>query len=738
MSLSSLLGAALFCPTLLCAQTQVHVEIPLSGAQINTSFAAVSAADVGAVRHLIPDGNPMGFTAADRSMVLPASVLPATNKGLNASISVEVSALPDKSVETAAASVQMEAQKEAEIVEGGLVETIPADIPATNDAGTATDAGTAIQERTLRTDKHGKFSRMLGVMAQALKRWAPGSDEDDARAAARAYDDAMKDLDPAAAERCVRDPRMMRLLSSRPGAAAGTLSKAYALSDLAGLIEGVNRPGRLHEGLLLRLQKHASLDGLGLDKEEALLSWVRKYLPRREERVRKAIFSWDTLDSSQKDWLGKERHQAADSWGDKPLSDRDLRFWAQQELSAWAAVPLEMRDWPTFRRKMRSISTGLSPDDRFSFFDHLDNAEAVFRARLELGKLLKKEENAVAREALNGLDRIFLKNASLQLDFLGKFLTEHPELAFTQRLKDKINHERPSRPEEEFPFFETDLPRGVLKYLSRELLGTRLGRSVWSPFVDVSIGDLRGAFADYNAGDKEIRFSKGVIEAGLRVHGKQIRDLQEVPAVQQALARSLAVAFAHEGTHNNQNLWLKHRALLNVYSQEDEIEAMAVQAFFDKERTGKDSSPTTGKSFVSTGWEQSMAAGLGEFKRHVRMSYSGLLPLRAILASKLAVISRMENLIDQSLSGQGFWAWLKRALMKFIMSFHAHTLGFDFETLVDRAESRDMNQLNLFSSLQEAALVRDYTVYWVMEMSRWQQEMNKRLLRYAEEFAVSR
>ncbi|MFA6030378.1 MAG: hypothetical protein WC969_11030 [Elusimicrobiota bacterium] len=703
-SAAAALALALAAGRAFAGPVAVRVEVPAAGTNLPVAVLPVGVQGLG--ESLL--SGPM-LVAPGPTLLLPAPVVQAPTPSAKL---IPAFAVKDAAPSAEVSAAQVAAGAVPDVPAGVVQEAAPASVVAPPSSLSGQEASSPEGENGR---KGGKLRRLLGSLAKKLR--SGTLFEDDARAAALGYKQELANLDPDAAERCVRDPRMRRLLSSDPGAAAATLAKAYALSDLAELVDEMSKPGRLHEALGLRLQREGSLEGLGLDDEASLLAWVRRYRPQRERRVRAAVLAWDTLSPEQQESLGP----GEESWALRQLKDRDLFRWSERESERLQSTPVpeDAHGWRVFMHAFKEAFRGLAPQKRWILWEHMNRSRPVVLARVELRRLLSRGEDARAREALEGLDRLGWETPAVQLEYLQALSDAGKSPAFSRRLVKAIERERPSREGEGFGGRE-ELPFGVLKALDKELQGTRHGR-VRSPLGGVRLAELDGALADYSEATGLIRFDRKSVESWLRVHGFDARALDENPGVQRALARWLASSFVHEGTHHEQVRRTDARALVRLYSQEEEIEAMATESLFALEKA-------EGKGYPEEAMELSeplvrmLRAGFGELVSQVRMAYSGVPSLRSVLAVRLAHVARLSAQIEWELAGRGVFAALKRALMRFLLGFQFIVVDQDFKIDWICAFSPD------YKPLRTNALMRDYTVDWALETIRMEEESRARIL----------
>jgi hypothetical protein len=439
---------------------------------------------------------------------------------------------------------------------------------------------------------------------------------------------ALRALDPKAAAPLARVPAALLRLRESPARAAPVLARAFAVRDLAGLLES-ERGSRLLQGLRLRFDGEAPLGELS--SEGALLSWVGAYLPRRLGRVRSAVLSWETLSASQKEWLASQG-VTREAWDLKPIHSRDLSGWAGKALEDWERTPYkdDPRAWRAFVKEARRIDLAMAGEKRARMQERIEGFHVLLRSRRELGRKASAENDL---ETIARLDRMAALPVSEQLAALPKA---------GEGLQKSVDLLRPSRPEEVLSEDEAGLLVGAI---FSELAGTKSGEGVLDFYKGrppkVRISRLVSSGAQFDPESEVMDFDRDFIESWLRVNGHAARDLREDPAVLRGLARLLAPIFVHETEHYRQHLWRRQNGLLFFYLQEDEIGAYEAEARFVQEKSALDPAYVQEVHPVDRALVSTIDKDPSGFRRRVRRGYPHLMTVLAETAACLHLYARL-------------------------------------------------------------------------------------------------
>jgi hypothetical protein len=492
------------------------------------------------------------------------------------------------------------------------------------------------------------LGRRLAALSAALAPVKSPSPELDARSAAKAFEGQLQDLDPAAAEACLQDPRMRGLLLADPRSAAGVMSKAYALRDLAGLLGSARRTRHLYQGLALRLEAGSPLDRMGFNDSKVFLAWVRRHLPEREKTARRAALEWETLPPAARSWLEKFGHPEA-KWASYPIDTRDLRRvgWCKEAFEAWmkSPAPADARSWKPFLLEARGFSPGLEREDLFLMNERLRGLNALLHAGIAL-----RNEPAEA-------GGIFSLPEGRRLDALAESARLRPYL-YPPRLRSEIASLRPSMVEESLAA-QPRLPPRVTTRLFSELRGTEAGGRILSlfppglaPFISLDDGPF---IAKYLFESQSIVLNRKVVAGWLRAEGLGWADFERDPDAQRRLGRWLSPILVHEATHHGRSAGYRDMDLLEAPFQEEEIEAFREQFSFILEKSEKDPGFASGIDPKDAFSASRMRLHPLEFQACVRRAYSELPSLAARMASALGLIEvltgRLEAASDEPQEG---------------------------------------------------------------------------------------
>jgi|GEM_PF-4685732 hypothetical protein len=349
---------------------------------------------------------------------------------------------------------------------------------------------------------------------------------------------AKTEEDPKAAAALLSDKEALLSLKKEPGRLAQDFLRAYALEDLRETIELHKDAGALRNALILRMKYGSVTESIGPGADvQAMRAWVARRLPSRLTLVQEALLEWEALLPGQRAWLeGKGRTQS--SWKSVRLDARkDLLFpWAAKTARGLLAAPLPADDASVKRlaAEAESVFYFLSEPDQVELMRRVDRAQAALRApRIQAPVPLPapRPEDALTEEERA---RLSASLKPLLLDAL----------------------QGSSSAEE------------VLRFYGKGAV------------LSLSVQSMPGMNALFRPSTQDIALSAEYAQDWLFERGKSARDLFADPLLLSALARGLAPFFLHESVHYLQYVWRKDAKLLQVFTQEDEIEAYSAEASY--------------------------------------------------------------------------------------------------------------------------------------------------------------
>lgn len=302
--------------------------------------------------------------------------------------------------------------------------------------------------------------------------------------------------------------------------------------------------------------------------------------------LRKALYEWNDLPAARRDWLQTQGMTVA-SWTALPFFERQkkIRAWGQAEYDAiFKALPKDEAELEALRRRTEDAEDAFGHDEAVEAWDRWRAAESAVKGVAEAEKSLKKTRSPkllAALEAARGAHDLETRLAGLSRVFEGLRI-DRPAL----------NAAAPLKPGQGFDAESRRLVSQVLgTALMRAVEGTWAGDELKSfyaknPLV-IGISKEDGSnLASYSEG--RINFGQKQIEDFLKGRGKGSRDLLTDSALLGELVRDLAPVFVHETTHQRQDVWAKEQGIPSVWSQQQEQEAMQVEALFLLEKAKRD------------------------------------------------------------------------------------------------------------------------------------------------------
>ncbi len=388
-----------------------------------------------------------------------------------------------------------------------------------------------------------------------------------------------RDDDPAAANLLLDAPdEQAAVKAAEPDRFDAVFQHAAELRDVERLLTSTVDPMNIRLTLLSRgncafCQDPARLEAWAA-RDKAVIADVARKLPE-------VFFDWNTLSSSQLDYLQAYGTTAAD-WSALSLTARHERLlgWARDQMSALmtdnpATVP-QLQDMSA---RAYAVYGVLGRDEAAPLNERLQKAETAVQKLAAADKLVGSGAAAGLRQALADA-----QNAS----------DPEARLAALNRLFDalgrpdaQIRAALPSAPGQGFDAASRQRTAELLSTgLMRETDGTWAGADLTAFFadhpLDVVVRPFAGqdvtAAAEYD--NDRLSLNEKFIAEFVRARGKTVDDLSRDPTLLRDLTRTVAPEFVHESTHEMQDAWAKAQGLPFQNGEGVEQEALTVQALF--------------------------------------------------------------------------------------------------------------------------------------------------------------
>ncbi|MFA6433059.1 MAG: hypothetical protein WCW52_00020 [Elusimicrobiales bacterium] len=457
------------------------------------------------------------------------------------------------------------------------------------------------------------------------------------------YETAVSGGDPAAALEFLADKRLAAALAAAdPQKEASLKARAEALKDLQDLLDlpwDDATMNRLNQALAIRMDKDKPLSLVGVGPEpEKLLSWLKKYRPGYPEEkigvLKKAIRQWEVVFGSA-------------------ASVNVIWDQARGEDSVNAAAS-EWETW-TLRERNAVMSRIVIKTPKLISYDAAALAAAETKKSLTASVAGIIKSGALSPEQQ---DRLNGPDLAEQLYLLGGMF-DGGKTAVNPDLKAVVNAARNSMPKEVLPYRQRELLGAMLRTaVSKELAGTRAGGKVLAfysggaqPAIEVRPWD-GGEYSRHDDGSGAVLLNCEVIEQYMRVKGYTAESLMKSGKQVREIAGYISPLVVYEAGHRMRDAWAKKAGVYDPAVQENEIEALSLEALYTGEKIKKD--PEFGKSLKDLRAVSDYAAkrletasefrasGPKKFAATARQRYFSGLPSLAAAASQILAAVTVE------------------------------------------------------------------------------------------------
>lgn len=392
---------------------------------------------------------------------------------------------------------------------------------------------------------------------------------------------AISSGDPAAAKTFLEDGEVLALAETA-GKGAALKAKAAALRDLRDLLAmdwDLTKANTLSEALAIRIDTDKPLCKAGIGPEpEKLLGWIKKYYksysPEKTAAVKKAIRQWDVVFGTMTTTRGMS--------------------WAQATARDGYGVTLDKTIWEgyTIRERNAVINRIIDRDKSFLIYSDKAYSGAVVDVDMQIvvdsvrksGVLSDKQLLALAGKPL--ADQVYL---------LGSYF-DGSNMQVSEDLKMKVHAARDSMPKEVLDSDQRVLLGGMLNTaIPKELSGTKAGDRVMGFYaanggLKIKVDPCDGAYSRFDAATGTIVLDSETIQQFMRMKGYTAASIMTSPAQLTEIAEYMSPMVVYESAHNMQSVWAKKAGLYKPHTQEDEIEAMALEGLYSSEKLDTDAS----------------------------------------------------------------------------------------------------------------------------------------------------
>ncbi|HCC47402.1 MAG TPA: hypothetical protein DEQ38_04705 [Elusimicrobia bacterium] len=427
-----------------------------------------------------------------------------------------------------------------------------------------------------------KTLRLAALAAGLLFCGLPALAQEEADAADRLaeYEVGIASGNPILAAAFLRDGEARELAEAGPRGAA-LLGKAEALKDLKDLLAlpwDEARINQLNQSLTIRIDADKPLSGLGVGPEpEKLLTWLGRFAPTypaaKKTVVTKAIRQWEVIFGT--------------------MTDTRAMSWAQADLGSGQGVQVTKAAWErmVLRERNAVIERLITNDPRFLVY----NDQRLAAARQEA--TLDRDVRAFVGTLPPGVQsQLSGKSFEDQLYLLGNMF-DNSSITAAPDLRARINSARSSLPQEVLPSGQRQVLGTMLNTsVAAELRGTQAGDRALAAFpggLRITVAPVSGGYSRYDPATGSVVLDSETIQQYMRIKGYTATSVMSNPAQLAEIAKYMSPAVVYEAAHKSQADWAQSRGVYLPRTQENEIEAMALQGLFTTEKLQKDATFNT-------------------------------------------------------------------------------------------------------------------------------------------------
>lgn len=453
-----------------------------------------------------------------------------------------------------------------------------------------------------------------------------------------AYEVAIASGDPVAAGAFLRDGEARALLDAEPSKAAALLGRAEALKDLKDLLAmplDEARVNQLNSALAIRIDVDKPLSRLGVGPEpEKLLGWLARFAPTYPETkktiVKKSIRQWEVIFGT--------------------MTDTRALSWDQADMGSGRGVTVTKAAWErlVLRERNAVIEKIMARDPNFIIYNDARLASARQNAALNvdvralIASLPPDQQSQLAGKPFG--DQLYL----LGNMFDNSTITASPEL------RARINSARSSLPQEVLQTQHRQVLGTMLNTaVANELRGTQAGDRALAAFpggLKISVAPVDGGYSRYDAATGTVVLDSETIQQYMRTKGYTSASVMSDPAQLAEIAKYMSPAVVYEAAHKSQADWARAQGVYLPRTQENEIEAMALEGLYTTEKMRKDAEysriMTSSRDFSTYAGKrldigtEFAGSGSKKFATTVRQRYfSGLPSLDAAASQVLGAVS---------------------------------------------------------------------------------------------------
>ena len=453
--------------------------------------------------------------------------------------------------------------------------------------------------------------------------------------------------DPEASAAFLADAEALTLAAAAPDGEA-LRAEAEAVKDLRDLLSlpwDDAKANKLSEALAVRVAAGRPLCAVGAGPEpEKVLAWVDRYrkdYPQgKRKALEKAVRKWDVIFGTATSVQNMEWGQA--TW----MNGSDVNL----TRANWEKMTLAKRNAVLLKLALQDETFLPYSDKAAELRRDQDSCKAdISAAREKLSPAQQAELDRLA--TLKGLSPEQRLNE--QLSKLGEFF-DNGSVNVDPELRARITAARGSAPAEVLRPEQMSVLAGMLgTAIPKELAGTKAGdRALASGPLRVEVRSCGSGYSAYDPATGRIALDSETIQQFMRMKGYTADSVMRSPEQVAEIAKYMSPAVVYESAHKAQADRAAGRYKPHV--QEDEVEAMSLEALYTNEKLASDASF---KSLLDSGRDYSSYAskrlalatrysktGAKGFSATVRQLYASGLPsldgaaaqARAAIAAELS------------------------------------------------------------------------------------------------------
>ncbi|OGR65395.1 MAG: hypothetical protein A2X31_10205 [Elusimicrobia bacterium GWB2_63_22] len=439
-----------------------------------------------------------------------------------------------------------------------------------------------------------------------------------------AFEAGLSSASPAAARAMAADRELMdKLMLLEPERAADLKAKAAALANFERQLDKeweADQARNLSTTLALLLTKEGPLAKMGLAPQpEKTLAWAAKnktYSAEKTRLIGKALKNWEAIFDGFS-FNPKMQNAGGTSyltaWTVKTStgayfleigrSDFIFRNTPAAMRTFWLDLTLRERN-DYLASKAASLLSGAFIDGStrtdanfqgfvsgFPTFEYLD---AAGKGRLDRYiSQMKAAEDVKAKLSATQLANLKTQTVEQQMLQLGS-LFDKSEARTGVVAERTLDANRPSRPDENISAQNNDLITGMLRSsLTREIKGSAPGDRVAAFYaagnkLDIAIESCQGCHAKYEPSSGRIIIDSELVQQYLRANNITPDALVKDKFAMAGLTKYISPIFVHEATHQMQHKWAADAGVYKPYTQEDEMEALSMEALHTSQKKTSD------------------------------------------------------------------------------------------------------------------------------------------------------